>query len=211
MIEVIIADDHAVVRTGLKLFFQGHQKIQISAEAQNGNTLLEMLSSKNFSVAVIDLNMPGKDSLDLINCISAMFPKLPIVILTMNTDKQLTLRLLKLGVYAFINKEESPEIIEQAILSAANYEKFLTYDQKSLFANQLISGEAIDAPHLILTDREYQIMCLMATGKSNSEISVKLTISKNTLSNHRNNILKKLRLCNNAELTKYAIDKHLIH
>lgn len=209
MIKVVVADDHAVVRTGLQLFFQASGKIKIDSEASNGNELLEMLKTKNFDVAVIDLNMPGKDSLDLIGEIRNSYPKLPIVILTMNADDQLIMRLFKMGINAFINKEESPDEIQKAIIIAAQGQKYISPQQKNLFANQFLTGDE-EASHQKLTDREYQIMLLLTSGLSHSEISQKLAISKNTLSNHRNHILKKIGVSNIAELTKYVIKKQLI-
>lgn len=211
MINVIVADDHAVVRTGLQLFFQDNAHISIKEEAKNGNELLERLKHNAFDVAIVDLNMPGIDSLDLISQLAEKHPKLPLVILSMNTDDQLISRLFKLGVSAFISKEESPTEIEKALLKASQNQKYLTPYQEKLFANQFIQGTESDLPHTKLTDREYQIMCMLSSGKTNTCIADKLRISKNTISNHRNHILKKLSMHNNAELTKYAIQYSLIN
>lgn len=209
MIKVVVADDHAVVRTGLQLIFN-EEDIDISGAASNGNELLNLLKEKQFDVAVVDINMPGNDSLHLILEVGKRHPKLPIVIFTMSKDEQLIFRMLQNGVKACINKEEDLKEIIQAVKNASKNEMYLTSWQKSLFAEKFISGIDSQQPHHRLTDREYQVMCLMAEGKTKDEIARKLDISKNTLSNHRNNILKKMHLSNIAELTKYALQNQLI-
>ena len=211
MISVIVADDHAVVRTGLQLIFQDSLGISLKGEANNGNDLLLKLKSDNFDVAIVDINMPGISSLELISEIKQQHPNLPIIVFTMNQDEQLATRMFKNGALAYINKEEDPEELIKAVRCVVdNGRRYLTKRQEYFFANQFIMGNEESQDHNNLTDREYQIMCLLAEGKSKTEIAEKLDISKNTLSNHRNNILKKLNLCNNAELTKYALNHQLI-
>ncbi len=210
MISVIVADDHAVVRTGLQLIFMGTNSICVKDEAVDSIGLLRKLKDNTFDVAILDVNMPGMDSIELLAVIKKMYPKLPIVIFSMNKDEQLASRMFKHGVMAYINKEEDPTELINAVQSAANYKKYLTQSQKFFFANQFISGESEKADHESLTDREYQVLGLLASGISKSEIASKLSITKNTLSNHRNNILKKLNLSNNVELTKYALLNKII-
>ena len=208
-VEVIIADDHVVVRTGLHLIFQ-EEGIQIKAEVNNGNDLLKILGQKRFDVAIVDLNMPGKDSISLLLEVRKQHPSLPIVIFTMSQDENLASRLMQFGISAYINKEDDSQEIVRAVKSAAKGEVYLTPRQKNFFSMQYVKGYDHNIPHDRLTDREYQIMCLMAKGKSNDEIAQKLLISKNTFSNHRNNILRKMKFSNIAELTTYAIKNHLI-
>lgn len=212
MINVIVADDHAVVRTGLQLFFQGNKEVCIADEAKNGDELLVLLKTNTYQAAIVDLNMPGKDSFDLIREILKDYPTLPIIILSMNSDELLIKRLFKLGVKAFINKEESPDEIYNAVIQVAKNKKYLTAQQQQFFATQFISdNDDENIRHSRLSDREYQIMSLLVSGKSNTQIAKKLNISKNTLSNHRNNILKKIQVQNIVELTKYAMQYHLIN
>lgn len=211
MYKVIVADDHAVVRTGLQLIFKMGSNLEVYREVENGIKLLEVLQEEAFDAAVIDLNMPGKDSLDLIQEVRKNYPQLPIVIYTMNADEQLSLRLFKIGVMGYIHKEAQPTDLVQAVEMAIKGRKYLTPEQKEWFATQMLKGETEALPHERLTDREYQILCLLAAGSSNADIAIKLCISKNTISNHRNNILKKLNLVNNAELTRYAIKQQLIN
>jgi DNA-binding NarL/FixJ family response regulator len=211
MVKIIIADDHAVVRTGLQLILQGNRTFILANEAKNGAELLEKLQADSYDIAIIDMNMPGKDSLDLVLEVQQKHPNLKLMIFTMNTDEQLAKRLLKKGVLAYINKEENSEELLNALKSVSEGKVYLTPSQKNIFASQFITDKIIEKPHEKLTDREYQIMCLLASGISKTEIAEKLSISKNTLSNHRNNILKKLALTNAAELTKYALKHQLIY
>ena len=210
MISVIVADDHAVVRTGLQLIFSYNQDIEVKAEVDNGNELLQQLSYDSFDVAIVDVNMPGLSSLDLLNEIKEHYPKLPVVIFTMNADEQMASRMFKNGALAYINKEEDTSELIAAVKHVYQTKKrYITKRQEFLFASMFVnSGDEVN--HESLTDREYQIMCLLAEGISKTDIADKLSISKNTLSNHRNNILKKLNIANNVELTKYALHHNII-
>ncbi len=205
MISVIVADDHAVVRTGLQLIFMSTTDISVKEEARDGIELLQKLTNGKFDVVILDVNMPGLSSIELLQQIKSLCPDLPIVIFSMNKDEQLASRMLKNGVMAYINKEEDPSELVAAVKSAVNNKKYLTQSQKYFFATQFITEESERNNLESLTDREYQVLSLLASGLSKSDIAIKLSISKNTLSNHRNNILKKLNLANNAELTKYAL------
>lgn len=211
MINVVMADDHAVVRTGLQLYYNVNSGISISGEAASGNELIHLLKYNSYDVAVVDLNMPGRDSLDLIAEVMELSPNLPVVVFSMNKDEQLMQRLIKLGIKAFINKEENPEELTKAIKAAAENRVYLTDGQKHIFMQNYLFGNKEVLPHQKLTDREYQIMCLLAQGKSKDFIAAKLQISKNTINNHRNSILKKLQVSNNAELTRYALNNSLIN
>ncbi len=210
MISVIVADDHAVVRTGLQLIFMSTTDISVKDEAKDGIELLQKLNRDKFDVAIIDVNMPGLSSIELLQQIKKLCPEMPIVIFSMNKDEQLASRMLKNGVMAYINKEEDPSELIEAVKSASNQKKYLTQSQKYFFATQFITEDSEKSNLESLTDREYQVLSLLASGISKSDIAQKLSISKNTLSNHRNNILKKLNLANNAELTKYALVNNII-
>ncbi len=210
MKSVIVADDHAVVRTGLQIIFQGDDEFCVHAEASNGTELLDKLNVEKFDVAIVDVNMPGLSSIDLVAELKRLYSEMQIVVFSMNTSEDLAMRMFKNGALAYINKEENPEELLKAVRLAAQKQRYLTKSQECFFANQLIAGNDGAINIETLTDREYQILCLMASGKSKTEISDKLSISKNTLSNHRANILKKLNLINNVELTKFAIQHNLV-
>ncbi|GAF04611.1 response regulator [Saccharicrinis fermentans] len=210
MISVIIADDHAVVRTGLHFIFQDCTGIAVKAEADSGDKLLSILQNNTFDAAIVDMNMPGISSLDLIARLRDDYPKLPVVVFTMNADDKWAVRSFKSGALAYINKEENPDELIRAVKSVVKYKRYLTPRQESLFANRFIVGVDGVVDHEGLTDREYQVMCMLADGMTKTDIAHKLQISKNTISNHRNNILKKLNLANNVALTKYALSHQII-
>ncbi len=210
MISVIVADDHAVVRTGLQLIFMNTNDISVKDEARDGIELLQKLTQYKFDVAILDVNMPGLSSIELLQQVKKLCPDLPIVIFSMNKEEQFASRMLKNGVMAYINKEEDPLELIAAVKSAASYHKYLTQSQKYFYATQFLTEDSEKSNLESLTDREYQVLSLLASGISKTDIAQKLSISKNTLSNHRNNILKKLSLANNAELTKYALVNKII-
>jgi DNA-binding NarL/FixJ family response regulator len=210
MVSVIVADDHAVVRTGLQIIFQDELDIRIDGEAENGVELLEKLKARRFDIAILDVNMPGIHSIDLVVELKRLYPEMQLIVFTMNTNESLAARMLKNGALAYINKEENPDELVKAVKFASRKKRYLTPRQEVYFAERFFGGNASASDLESLTDREYQILCLLASGKSKTEISDKLLISKNTLSNHRNNILRKLSLANNVELTKFAIQNNLV-
>ncbi len=211
MIRIIIADDHAVVRTGLQLIFDTTPDLEISSECRNGNEFLQKIRETEHDVAILDVSMPGRDAIDVLKTARIMKPELPVIIFTMNPEDAWSIRFFKSGASAFINKETQPEILISAIRSVHRGKKYFTMSQMERMST-IISGntKAPDENHEALTDREFQVMCLIAYGESSSVISKKLSVSKNTVSNHRNNILKKMNLKNNVDLTRYAIKNGVI-
>lgn len=208
---IIIADDHAVVRTGLQLILDDTADLCIVDEARNGQELLDKLKTESYDLIILDIAMPGKDTLDVLKEIKATKPALPVVIFTMNSDEVYAVRMLTNGASAFINKETKPLQIIEILRVVLNGKKFISQQQAQVLAEKFDSPQLlIDASHKSLTDREFQIFCLLANGISKNEISEKLDISINTLSNHRNNILKKMRLHTNSDLTRYAIKSGII-
>jgi two-component system invasion response regulator UvrY len=210
MIRVIVADDHAVVRTGLQLILDSTTDIQLVAEASTGNELLNKLREEDFDVIILDIVMPGKDAIDVLKEMKLIGITTPVIIFSMNPEDQFAVRMFKNGAWAYINKEANPKELITAVRTVASGKKFYTSTQTDLFVNSIQENEG-EFPHKKLTDREFQIMCLIAEGLSKTEISNQLSVSKNTISNHRNKILKKMKLSNNSEITKYALKKGIIN
>lgn len=211
MKKAIIADDHAIVRSGLKLIFEERSKIEIVDECQNGNELLIKIREKEYDVVILDVMMPGKEALDVLKDIKLIKPSLPVVIFSMNPEKNLQLRMFRNGASAFINKEEDPAILIEAIRSVLSERKtYFTREQIQFFSTTLHEKENKETDHENLSDREFQVMCLLANGIKKTDIASKLNVSKNTINNHRQNILRKMKINNNAELTRYAIENNLI-
>lgn len=208
---VIIADDHAVVRTGLQMILDDTCDIRIVDEATNGQELLEKLKENEFDLVVLDISMPGRDAIDVLKEIKNLYPGLPVVIFTMNPDDIFALRMIKNGASAFINKQTPPDQIIEVLRMVTSGKKYFNPAQAEMLAN-LFSEQNRESEkiHDVLTDREFQIMFMIASGARKDQIAQKLSLSKHTVSNHRNNILKKMNLGSNADLTRYAIQNGIL-
>jgi len=209
MIRLIIADDHTVVRKGLKQIFDETPDIKVTNEAATGTELLEIVEKQEFDVVLLDISMPGRDGLDILRVLRADKPNLPVLIFTMYPEEQYALRVLKAGAAGYLNKESSPEELINAIRKVAEHRKYISpYLAELLASNLETSGES--PRHDALSDREFQVMCLIASGMTVTEIARKLTLSINTISTYRLRILDKLSMKSNAEITHYAIKNHLV-
>jgi len=208
---IIIADDHAVVRTGLQLILDETHDLSIVDEARNGKELLEKLCINSYDMVILDISMPGRDSLDVLKAIKKDWPSVPIVIFSMNSNEIYEVRMLSNGASAYINKETQPEQIINILRTVINGKKYISSQQAETIAEYIsVQKNSIIAAHEVLTDREFQIFCLLAGGVRKTEIVRKLEISINTLSNHRNNIMKKMKMTANSELTRYALQEGII-
>ena len=208
---VIVADDHAVVRTGLQMILDETTNLSVVDEARNGQELLDKLYQQPYDLVVLDISMPGKDALNVLKEIKYNWELLPVVIFSMNPDEAFAIRMLSNGASAYIKKETNPKQIIEILQIAVTGRKYLTQNQtKSISEKVMWSDTQTNLIHETLTDREFQIFCLLANGTKKTEIAYKLEISINTLSNHRNNILKKMNLNANSELTRYAIQHGII-
>jgi two-component system invasion response regulator UvrY len=210
--QIIIADDHAVVRTGLQLIFDETPDMEIAAEAKDGDELLNKLKSVTYDLVILDMSMPGKDALDVLKEIKSHWNSIPVVIFTMNSDETHAVRMFQNGASAYINKKTNPEQLIEILRIVASGKKFFFPNQVDLLTElESASKGSKSLPHLQLTDRESQIFILLASGVQKSEIADKLCISKSTISNHRNSIMKKMNMSLNSELTRYAIQHKIIH
>jgi len=208
---IIIADDHAVVRTGLQLILDETTDLRIVDEAVNGKELLDKLYNNEYNLVILDIAMPGKDALDVLKEIRLNWPSLPVVIFSMNSNEVYAVRMLSNGAFAFINKETNAVQIIDILRFVLRGKKYISPHQAEILADYIsLPQRTVLSSHELLTDREFQIFCLLASGVRKTEIAEKLEISINTLSNHRNNILKKMNLSANSELTRYAIHAGII-
>ena len=202
MIRVFIADDHAVIRTGLQLMFDATPDIELVGEMSTTYGLLEAVRQGGFDLLILDVALPGHDPLDLLKDLKRVAPALPVIVFSMYAEERYAQRFLASGAAAYLNKERPAEQLIEAIRAAIRGEHFLPPGQRS----PGIAAAAVES----LTDREFQILRLLAEGTPKDQIAEKLSISKHTISNHRNRILKKLQLANNAELTRYALQQGVI-
>lgn len=209
---IIIADDHAVVRTGLQMILDETTDLSICGEASNGYELIEKLKTDHYDLVILDISMPGKDTIDLLKEIQATWVRLPVVILSMNPDEIYAVRMIRNGASAYINKETDPQQIITILRVVLSGKKYFTQQQSEMLAELVIEPEknANVLLHEALSDREFQIFSMLASGMKKSEIAEKLSISKNTIGNHRSNIMHKMNLATNSELTRYAIQHGII-
>jgi two-component system invasion response regulator UvrY len=208
-IKILIADDHAIVREGLKQIVTEEHDMLVLGEANNANSLMELLQNQKYSIVVLDINMPGKSGLEALNDIKQFYPDLPVLILSMYNEELYGLRALKAGASGYLKKASAPNELVSAIRKIVSGQKYIS----QLLAEKLadnFSGSKSEILHEKLSDREYQIMCNIAMGKSAEEIADDLSLSINTIYSYRNRILEKMSMKSNVELTQYAIQNKLI-
>lgn len=209
MINIIIVDDHEVVRKGLKQIFDETLDIHVADEASSGNELLEKIRKNKFDTVLLDISMPGKDGIDTLKEIKQEKPELPVLIFTMFPEEQYAVRVIKAGASGYLNKECKPNELIEAIRKVASGRKYISPALAELLASTLEMGDGKPL-HETLSDREFQVMYMIASGKTISEIANELFLSINTISTYRNRILEKMGMKNNVELTHYALKNRLI-
>ena len=208
-IKILIADDHAIVREGLKQIVAEEKDMQVTGEAANAFELMELLKSKEWSIVILDINMPGKSGLEALKDIKQIYPHLPVLILSMFSEDQYGLRAIKAGASGYLKKVSAPTELVTAIKKIVSGRKYINQQLAEKLADSLDATEK-ESLHEKLSDREYQIMCNIALGKSAEEIAEELSISINTVYSYRNRILEKMSMKSNVELTQYAVQYKLI-
>lgn len=209
MIRVLIVDDHAILRRGLRALISEEFARAEFGEASNAEQALEQVRKKVWDVALLDVTLPGKSGLDLLKEVKAERPKLPVLILSVHPEDQFAIRALKAGAEGYMTKESAPEELVQAIRKILAGGRYVSPTLADKLASDVSRGGA-GAPHETLSDREYEIMCLIASGKTVTEIAVELSLSVKTISTYRARILPKLGAKNSAEITRYAIRNNLV-
>ena len=208
-IKMIIADDHAIVREGLKQIVAEEKDMLVCGEAENASDLMELLNKEQWSIVVLDINMPGKSGLEALKDIKQIYPNLPVLILSMFSEDQYGLRAIKAGASGYLKKVSAPTELVVAIRKIVSGRKYINPSLAEKLAENL-GNDKNNYLHEKLSDREYQIMCNIALGKSAEEIAVELALSINTVYTYRNRILEKMSMKSNVELTQYAVQNKLI-
>jgi DNA-binding NarL/FixJ family response regulator len=210
MIRILVADDHAVVRQGVKQILADVQDMTVKDEAQNGSETLQKVTDQEFDVVLLDISMPGRSGLEVLEDIKARRPKLPVLILSMHPEEQYAVRALKAGASGYLTKASAPQELIGAIRKAAEGGKYVTASLAEKLIDQLeVNTEK--QPHELLSNREHQVMLMLAEGKSVSDIAEELCLSVKTISTYRTRIMSKMGMKKNAELTLYAVHNKLIN
>jgi len=210
MIKIIIADDHEIVRAGLKQIIADHPDMQVTGEASKGNELLEKIREHDYDVILLDIHMPGRNGLEILKQIKDEKKDIPVLVLTMYPEDKYAVRAIKAGASGYLTKVTVSEELIEAIKKVYKGGKYISLSLAETLANS-IACDSEKLPHDHLSDREFQVLCMIASGKTISEISEELCLSVKTISTYRKRILEKMNLKNNAELTHYGIKNRLVN
>lgn len=209
MIKVLIADDHAVVRQGLRQILTETADMTMAGEAANGLEALDRARAGEYDVLVLDLTMPGRSGFDILKELRAEKSKLPVLILSMHAEEQFAVRLLKAGASGYLNKESAPDELVKAIRKVVSGGRYVSPALAEKLAFEMDS-DSDGLLHDSLSDREFQVLRMMAAGQTVKEIATELALSVKTISTYRARILEKMNLRTNAELIHYAIQNQLV-
>jgi DNA-binding NarL/FixJ family response regulator len=209
MIRIVVADDHTIVREGLKQLLSATSDLSVVGEAQNGHEVLERVRALDFDVLLLDMSMPGKSGIELIKQVRAEKPKLRVLVLSMHEEEQYAVRAIKAGASGYLTKESAAAQLVLAIRKVASGGAFITES----VAQQLALGampQTEGPPHSALSDREFQVFRELVSGKAVSDIAAELNLSVKTVSTHKARIMQKMNMSNPAELIRYAIHHRLV-
>jgi DNA-binding NarL/FixJ family response regulator len=209
MIRILIADDHTIFREGLKHILTEYSDLIVTDEARNGQEVLEKVWNNEYDMVLLDISMPGMNGLEVLKRLKKEKPKLSVLVLSMHPEEQYAVRALKSGASGYLTKESATDELITAIRKISQGRKYIT----SSLAERLAFGLETDAekpPHETLSDREYQVLLMIASGKTITQIAKELFLSVKTVSSHRSHILEKMEMKTNAELTHYVIKHNLL-
>jgi two-component system, NarL family, invasion response regulator UvrY len=209
MIRILIADDHSIVREGLKQILAETPDMKVTGEASNAEEVLQRVREERWDIVILDISLPDRNGLEVMKQIKDQYPKLPILILSMHAEAQYAVRALKSGASGYLTKESASHQLIDAIKDVAEGGKYVSPS----LANKIILHLGEDPPkqpHEILSAREHQVFFMIVSGKSLKEISNELSLSIKTISTHRSRILQKMGMKNNVELIRYAIQNNIV-
>lgn len=210
MVRILVADDHPIVREGLKQILADTTDMVVADEASNGQEVLDKVWENDFDVLLLDISMPGRDGLDVLKQLRSARPELAVLVLSIHPEEQYAVRVLREGASGYLAKESAPEELVAAIRKISLGGKYVTLS----LAEKLAFDLRIDAEkplHQALSNREYGIMRMIASGKTIKEIAEQLWLSPKTISTYRSRILKKMNMKSNAEITRYAIENQMVN
>ena len=209
MTRIAIADDHVLVRRGLSELLREMEDLRVVGEAGSGDELLRLVRDTAVDVAIVDMNMPGPSGLDLIKSLVAEFPKLPILVLSAHPEDQYAVRVVRAGARGYLTKESAEAELVAAVRRVTAGERYLSQGLAESLLKALDTHAGAD-PHTALSDREYQVLRLLASGMTVGDIGEHLSLSVKTISTYRSRLLQKMGMSNNAELTRYALEHGIV-
>jgi DNA-binding NarL/FixJ family response regulator len=209
MIKVLIADDHPIVRAGLKQVIERSPDMKVAGEALDGQQVIDRVAAEEWDVVILDFSMPGKNGLDVIREIHRQRPALPVLVLSMHPESELAPRLLKAGIAGYLMKESATAELVGAIRKIHSGGRYVSPALAEKLAGDLSSNSGRQ-PHELLSDREYQVLLGIAAGRTARDIALELSLSVKTVRTYRDRVMEKLSLKNDVELTRYTIDNHLL-
>lgn len=207
MLRIIIADDHPIVRQGLKQIVAETSDLVVAGEASNGKELLNKVGENDYDVVLLDISMPGESGMDILRELKKLKPRLPVLVLSIHPEEQYAVRMLRAGASGYLTKEKAPYELIEVIRKVSRGGKYVSAPLAERIALDLGTGSPL---HETLSARQYQVMCMIASGKTVKEIAQEVSLSVKTVSTHRSRILEKMNLRNNAELIRYAIQNQLV-
>jgi len=208
MINVLVADDHPVVRKGIALILASDRNIAIVGEANNGGELLELLGREVVHVICLDINMRGMSGLEILPEVKRRFPRLPILILSQYTEQQMAVRAIRAGAAGYLNKDAAPNELVDAIRSLSQGKKYVTEEVSDLLVSTMAARTG--SPEDTLSNRELRVFTMLASGDTVGSIAEQLNLSVKTVSTYRTRVLEKLNLRNNADLARYALEHGML-
>jgi two-component system, NarL family, invasion response regulator UvrY len=209
MIRVLIVDDHAVVRRGLRQIIEEASGVEVAGEASEAADAIDSIHAGGFNIVLLDISMPGRNGFDVLSQIRQSLQKVPVLVLSMHPEDQYGLRALKAGASGYLTKESAPAELVAAIRKVADGGKYLSESLAEKILESIIELDG-KAPHELLSNREFQVLCMLAQGKTVKGIATEVSLSEKTISTYRTRILEKMNMATNAELTYYAISNHLV-
>ncbi len=209
MIRIVLADDHTIVREGLKQLLAATDDFSVIGEAQDGHQVMARVRELEFDVLLLDLSMPGKSGTELIKQVHAEKPKLRILVLSMHEEPQYAVRAIKAGASGYLTKDSAPALLVAALRKVASGGAYISAEVAEQLAFDVMP-QTNGPPHHALSDREFQVFQLIVAGKSITDIGTLLNLSVKTISTHKAHIMQKLRLTNQTELIRYAISHGLV-
>ena len=206
---VLIADDHPIFRAGLKEALAKERDVDFVGEADNGHTALELARKQRWDIVLLDITMPGKGGLEVLQELRRERPKLPVLVLSAHPEDQLALRLLKAGAAGYLTKDKAPEVLLHAVRKILRGEKYVSESLAEKAVLDLVS-ETRKPLHESLSNREYQVMRMIASGRTIKEIGKELFLSARTISTYRTRVLEKMNMKTNSDLIRYALENKLV-